>query len=494
MTKNTTNSQTTINIIGIGSSLLILLMGFFIKSNSLKIIGIITGISTGIYTQLASKKLEQDNEKLTTLPESKTIEISSPCLEIIEEKERDLEIKENVIKYQYLEDEKIIKQTIDQFSKYSTLWLDTETADWDKPTKRLSLLQITANPNDLTGESVYLLDLLDKNHLIEYFIQTIMVNENIQKVFHNAPYDLRFLGGKDRVNNIFCTYNLSRKLSLEVLGTPNRQLKTLASYLCGFTIEENEQGSDWAIRPLTEKQVKYAAMDIIFLTQVHQKLEDIYNLSTLDKNELTVVNSQETINTNPLNFEEELALLLTEQQLRNHQKSWVYYQIRNEFRLDLEKLKIIAQALGYNERWAYYRAGINPPNNQFNQQENNHQNMQNLPSSSDCLNISESAILFRINRTYSPDLSSEELYNITRGNWVLRERRENADYAFAVYRGIIKQVYRIHSWDFSGVITNGNERYCFEGEIAEDKQNYIGMNVAHYFPRGMASSTRYVNC
>lgn len=378
MTKNKNNSQTTINIIGIGSGLLILLIGFFLKSNSFKIIGILTGITTGIYTLLATNRIEPKPE----------------------------------IKCQYLEDEETIKQTIDQLSNNSILWLDTETADWDKPTKRLSLLQITANPDDLTGESIYLLDLLDKNHLIDYFIQTIMVNENIQKVFHNAPYDIKFLGGKDRVKNIFCTYSLSRKLSLEELGTPNRQLKTLASYLCGFTIEENEQGSDWAIRPLTEQQKKYAVMDIIFLTQVHKKLEN-------------------------------------------------------------------------------YQPPIVPPSPS-----------PDFPSPSpdrpspspDFLNITESAILFRITKTYSPDLSPEELYNATRGNWVLKERRENADYAFAVYRGIVKQVYRIHSWHFSGVITNGNERYCFEGEIAEDKQDYIGKNVAHYFPRGYASPTRYVNC
>lgn len=304
-----------------------------------------------------------------------------------------------------------------------------------------------------------------------------MVNENIQKVFHNASYDVRFLGGKDKVQNILCTYNdLSRKISLEQLETPNRQLKTLASYLCGFTIEENEQGSDWAIRPLTEKQLKYAAMDIIFLTQVHQKLENI--------------------SSNCLNFEEELERLLSQQRANNYQKSWVYYQIKNQFELNLEQLKVIAKALGYNEKWAYYRAGIEPPhNNNLNKQENNNQNAQNVSLSSNSLNITESAILFRITRTYSPDLSPEELYNATRGNWVLRkkERRENANYGFAVYKGIVKQVYRIHSWHFSGVITNGNERYCFEGEVAEDKQHYIGMNVAHYFPRGYSSPTRYVN-
>ncbi|WP_324281535.1 hypothetical protein VKI21_06450 [Cyanobacterium aponinum UTEX 3222] len=476
MTKNKNNSQTTINIIGLISSLLIILTGFFIKSNSLKIIGIITGISSGIYTQLASKKIEQESER-----------------------------KENVIKYQYLEDEEIIKQTIDQLSNNSILWLDTETADWDKPTKRLSLLQITANPNDLTGESIYLLDLLDKNHLIDYFIQTIMVNENIQKVFHNASYDVKFLGEINQVQNIFCTYKLSQKLSLEQLGTSNRQLKTLASYLCGFTIEENEQGSDWAMRPLTEKQIKYAVMDIIFLTQVHQKLEYIYNSFSVNQPEIKAennpINNQENINSKPSNFEEELKRLLNIQKEKNYQRVWVYHQIRNKFDLDLEKLKVIGQALGYHEKWAYYQGQEiienEKNNNSFNRltaSTNNNQNTQNVSLSSNRLNITESAILFRITKTYSPDLSPEELYDATRGNWVLKERRENADYGFAVYKGIVKQVYRIHSWHFSGVITNGNERYCFEGEIAQDKQHYIGMNVAHYFPQGMAYPTRYVNC
>lgn len=438
---------------------------------------------------------EQESEILTTLPESKTQKI------IEEESER----KENVIKYQYLEDEEIIKQTIDQLSNNSILWLDTETADWDKPKKRLSLLQITANPNDLTGESIYLLDLLDKNHLIDYFIQTIMVNENIQKVFHNASYDVKFLGGTNQVQNIFCTYKLSQKLSLEQLGTSNRQLKTLASYLCGFTIEENEQGSDWAMRPLTEKQIKYAVMDIIFLTQVHQKLEHIYNSFSVNQPEIKAennpINNQEDINSKPSNFEEELKRLLNIQKEKNYQRVWVYHQIRSKFDLDLEKLKVIGQALGYHEKWAYYQGQEiienEKNNNSFNRltaSTNNNQNTQNVSLSSNRLNITESAILFRITKTYSPDLSPEELYDATRGNWVLKERRENADYGFAVYKGIVKQVYRIHSWHFSGVITNGNERYCFEGEIAQDKQHYIGMNVAHYFPQGMAYPTRYVNC
>ena len=41
---------------------------------------------------------------------------------------------------------------------------------------------------------VYILDVLDKPDLVTYFVDKIMVNPQIKKVFHNASYALRFLG------------------------------------------------------------------------------------------------------------------------------------------------------------------------------------------------------------------------------------------------------------------------------------------------------------
>jgi S-DNA-T family DNA segregation ATPase FtsK/SpoIIIE len=173
----------------------------------------------------------------------------------------------------YLTDENEIKETINELSKYPILWLDTEIADWDNPVrKRLSLVQVSGNPEDSTGEEVYLLDLLDKEHLIHYFINKIMVNEAIEKVFHNAAFDVQYLGGKYHVRNITCTFEIAKKISLEKLGTPNRKLKTLAEYLCKFQVVEQEQGSDWSQRPLTSQQIKYATMDVVFLTHVHWEL------------------------------------------------------------------------------------------------------------------------------------------------------------------------------------------------------------------------------
>ncbi|MCY3962540.1 MAG: hypothetical protein OXG34_12885 [bacterium] len=56
--------------------------------------------------------------------------------------------------------------------------------------------------------------------------------------------------------------------------------------------------------------------------------------------------------------------------------------------------------------------------------------------------IKERVILFRIPRLWSPEMSAEELYETTQGWWTLGPRRNGADYAFAVNRGVIREVYR----------------------------------------------------
>ena len=101
-----------------------------------------------------------------------------------------------------------------------------------------------------------------------------MANASIEKVFHNASFDLRHLGGKERAKNITCTYKIAQKISKQVLRTSNLQLKTLAVELCNFSQAEiaNEQGSDWGKRPLSKEQIKYAKMDTVYLARVHHRL------------------------------------------------------------------------------------------------------------------------------------------------------------------------------------------------------------------------------
>jgi S-DNA-T family DNA segregation ATPase FtsK/SpoIIIE len=183
----------------------------------------------------------------------------------------------------YLTEASEIYKQISQLSLSKTLWIDTEIADWytDKP--KLALIQVLADYTDLTGESAYIFDVLDKPDLAVYFINKIMVNSQIEKVFHNASFDLRYLG-KELTENVTCTLKIARKITKEVLQTTNLKLKTLAAELCQFSDVDAEEGSsDWGKRPLTQKQLNYAAMDTVYLATVHYRLLEISNPDVISR-------------------------------------------------------------------------------------------------------------------------------------------------------------------------------------------------------------------
>jgi ribonuclease D len=172
----------------------------------------------------------------------------------------------------YLTDAKAIKSRISEYTKAKTLWIDTEVADYQSRKPRLSLIQVLYDPNDMTGEHVDILDILDQPELVEYFVDQIMVNPTIEKVFHNASYDLKLLG-KTKAKNITCTLEIAQKLPYYLLQLPNLQLKTLAEQLCYFPpVDKAEQVSDWGVRPLTTSQLFYAKMDPVYVAQVHHQL------------------------------------------------------------------------------------------------------------------------------------------------------------------------------------------------------------------------------
>lgn len=186
----------------------------------------------------------------------------------------------------YLTSANDIKNIITQLSQATTLWLDTEVAEYQSKNPRLSLIQVLANSPELNKNPAelesytsrtYVLDILDKPELVEDFINQIMVNPHIEKVLHNVGYDIRFLGN-DLAQNATCTLKMAKQIPYYVLPLPNFQLKTLIQELCQVPyLDKEEQGSDWGRRPLTEKQLEYATKDAAYLAQVHSKLLEIIN-------------------------------------------------------------------------------------------------------------------------------------------------------------------------------------------------------------------------
>ncbi|MFN0278896.1 MAG: hypothetical protein ACKVRN_09865 [Pyrinomonadaceae bacterium] len=124
--------------------------------------------------------------------------------------------------------------------------------------------------------------------------------------------------------------------------------------------------------------------------------------------------------------------------------------------------------------------------------------------------ISEPVLLITVNRLYKPDISPELSYEITRGVWRISERRNKAKYAFAVYKGIIREVYEIDSWhpaqDDSDerkkwiadkdikVDKVTRQRWQFDGHLSTELRHYVGQSTAKHQVRGAQNPIKYVNC
>lgn len=179
-----------------------------------------------------------------------------------------------------VEKEQEITQIIQKLANSSKLWVDTEIANWkDRKNASISLIQILPESKETTGagvdkllKQVIMLDVLGKPKAIQLFIDTIMKNEKIEKVFHNRSFDLQFLGGKEALN-VSCTLANARKIPKDLLKSENLKLGTLVTlFYPDIQVSKDEQQSDWAKRPLSEDQVKYAYLDPVYLAMIDGKL------------------------------------------------------------------------------------------------------------------------------------------------------------------------------------------------------------------------------
>jgi hypothetical protein len=117
--------------------------------------------------------------------------------------------------------------------------------------------------------------------------------------------------------------------------------------------------------------------------------------------------------------------------------------------------------------------------------------------------VTHKVILITINRRYRSNMSPIELLESTRGIWKIGPRREQAKYAFAVYRGIVREVYRINQWYPAGTLKyetrdsvgfDGSGRWEFAGEIAQDIRDiYVGKSVRNDLGKSNQNPIRYKN-
>jgi ribonuclease D len=234
------------------------------------------------------------------------------------------------------------------------LWLDTEVADYKTNKPRLSLIQILADSTDLQGKQVVILDVLDRPELIENFITKIMINSGIEKVFHNAKYDLFFLGNR-QAKNVTCTLKLIQDIPYYLVPIPNQKLKTIAEKLCHFQIVNlEEQGSDWGQRPLTDQQLQYAKMDPVYLAAVHHRLLQISqlvqpppeteNIASLTKRYWQIEHEWKQLDTEVKHLKERLKKAMEVQDIKTISGFKLSQQKRTTTKVDLQTLAQVIQS------------------------------------------------------------------------------------------------------------------------------------------------------
>lgn len=115
--------------------------------------------------------------------------------------------------------------------------------------------------------------------------------------------------------------------------------------------------------------------------------------------------------------------------------------------------------------------------------------------------IKDKTILITINKLYRSGMSKRELYEATRGVWVVGNKREKIEIALAVYQGVVREVYRIKKWYPAGTLeyrTRDSKefdktRWEFEGEIAEDLRSYyVNKSVRSYLKKNSQNPIRYI--
>lgn len=106
-------------------------------------------------------------------------------------------------------------------------------------------------------------------------------------------------------------------------------------------------------------------------------------------------------------------------------------------------------------------------------------------------------LLIRVNREYRHGITPEELYQKTRQWWKVNPRRK-PEYAFSVYDGVVRAVYRIERWEpvpLDEHVGRMKGRWRFHGvRDGAMEERYVWKDISTYLLPGAQNPIRYVNC
>jgi ribonuclease D len=146
--------------------------------------------------------------------------------------------------------------------------IDSETMGLNILRDRLCLVQISSGDGDA--------------HLVQFEagkydapnLKKILTDKKILKLFHFARFDVATLQHYLQIDieNIYCTKIASR---LTRTYSDAHGLKAICEELLGIELSKKQQTSDWGNVEITQKQMEYAASDVLHLHRLKLKLDEM---------------------------------------------------------------------------------------------------------------------------------------------------------------------------------------------------------------------------
>ncbi len=162
----------------------------------------------------------------------------------------------------YISDENAFSELCKNLSEFSTLALDTEFIGERTYFPKLALIQMAH-----AGE-VWLIDPLALEDLRP--LGEALSRSGLTVIMHDAEIDLQILVrccGAD-IRGFFDT-----QLAASFAGMKESTgLSALVRRFTGKRLSKGQQVTNWLKRPLSEKQLKYAASDVLHLERIHARL------------------------------------------------------------------------------------------------------------------------------------------------------------------------------------------------------------------------------
>jgi ribonuclease D len=163
--------------------------------------------------------------------------------------------------HSYLRTSDALAETVAAFRQEPLVAADTEAASFHRYRDRIFLVQLSTRAQTAIIDPLLLPDLTP--------IGALLADSNVEKVFHDADYDLRIFD-RDygfRARRIFDT-----RIAAQLAGEPAVGLAALLDRLLGVKLAKEHQKADWSRRPLPADMLAYAAADTQHLPALRDAL------------------------------------------------------------------------------------------------------------------------------------------------------------------------------------------------------------------------------